>query len=870
MDFESYKIPEFFLQKSIESLNELTSFFKGYRHVKDSIAVLFNDIAEDLDVTESSATISFALAAFNSVVKSISSQNLLIAKKIDTKFIEALELFKESFSLHHYSLIEKGKKAAHKLTKARENVYKMRNEYLKAHTKQEKAEIMLNLEHEKKRMELAALNAKEMKTHAEVANENYFASLAEERKQWTEYDIVRRDISNSLKANEESRLIFIKGMIEKFAKTEQQHAQFLNKLAENVSQSLSEISIKDDLNNFEKDCLGSLKEVPREEWITYEGWKAQMKEKGQDPLSIEDSYISSNIPYEPMQDNVAIIKSKLYAIIPRERKKSADFYTCDDSPMLQASPFDDNGNDPINEIIRSPEGRIMFCEILETRKYSAFIEPYNIVTLSTIVNSVLENLNPEIDSDIVAFYKIVILSHNFYTLDGARSYLFKFLANDKFQDRKIWSKTIDRAINSKIITENENFHRNKKKLRRTKKKWDPYYKKFSIKTVEKSSASQILNEFIFYMINLNTDCDIATNLIMEAAKKSGLEKKKVLSILYELHGLKPGFTISERGYAKSIKERTTERAIWGENMFIGLTLDFLTKNDYFTLLEVCKSWNIILKAQIYKKALLEDKIYPVRKLAWKSLLYHPRRKYSEVLEHLHSNRNSIKELEDVISMDMLRTYSGNSRVNSDIVKQILRAYACYRIDIGYCQGMNYIAGTLYSVFQDEETTFWCLDEMIRNMKMEDLYSQDLPKLKYFFFSLDRLISLISPDTHLVFNSETINSSHYSSSWFITIFAGLLNQRPALLLQLWDQFLYKGWKIILKASILIIEKIKPLILNKKFEEIMTIMMSISFPTFQPEVFNEKFINDMMKIKVTNRMLIQLRKEFESIQEFVDSF
>ena len=46
-------------------------------------------------------------------------------------------------------------------------------------------------------------------------------------------------------------------------------------------------------------------------------------------------------------------------------------------------------------------------------------------------------------------------------------------------------------------------------------------------------------------------------------------------------------------------------------------------------------------------------------------------------------------------------------------------------------------------------------------------------LKLMFYQLDRLIAINLPDLHNHFKEETINSSYYSSPFFITIFTSIV-------------------------------------------------------------------------------------------------
>lgn len=114
-------------------------------------------------------------------------------------------------------------------------------------------------------------------------------------------------------------------------------------------------------------------------------------------------------------------------------------------------------------------------------------------------------------------------------------------------------------------------------------------------------------------------------------------------------------------------------------------------------------------------------------------------------------------------MDVLRSYQGSSQITHEILRNLLRTYAFYNIDVGYCQGMNYIAGTLFIQMQDEEKAFICLIGLIEKNNMTSLFEHNLPKLKLFFYQLDRLIGLLLPDVHQIFKETAISSAHFSSS-----------------------------------------------------------------------------------------------------------
>ena len=151
----------------------------------------------------------------------------------------------------------------------------------------------------------------------------------------------------------------------------------------------------------------------------------------------------------------------------------------------------------------------------------------------------------------------------------------------------------------------------------------------------------------------------------------------------------------------------------------------------------------------------------------------------------HAFLNRVKtspnlETEEVIGLDVARSYQGSLIVPAESLKNILLVYAFYNPDVGYCQGMNYIAGTIYSQFQDEEKSLKFMVALIEKYKMTELFTTDLPKLKQFFYQLDRIIGIELPELHELFKNISIGSAHFCAPWFITLFASHLQNRPMIL------------------------------------------------------------------------------------------
>ena len=69
--------------------------------------------------------------------------------------------------------------------------------------------------------------------------------------------------------------------------------------------------------------------------------------------------------------------------------------------------------------------------------------------------------------------------------------------------------------------------------------------------------------------------------------------------------------------------------------------------------------------------------------------------------------------------------------------------------------MNFIAGFLYLMFEDEALSFGVMRAIIDKFKMSQLFNTELPMLKLNFYQLDRLIQIILSDLHSHFKVKSI-------------------------------------------------------------------------------------------------------------------
>ncbi|XP_017144232.1 growth hormone-regulated TBC protein 1-A [Drosophila miranda] len=158
-----------------------------------------------------------------------------------------------------------------------------------------------------------------------------------------------------------------------------------------------------------------------------------------------------------------------------------------------------------------------------------------------------------------------------------------------------------------------------------------------------------------------------------------------------------------------------------------------------------------------------------------------------------------KEISDSISIDLPRTFPDN--IHFDTKKQrlynILIAYAHHNRDVGYCQGLNYIAGLLLIVTEDEEKSFWLLKHIVENI-VPQYHSHNMANLLRDLAVFRELVIRRFPAVNRHVDNLGLPYPVIASKWFICIFAEVLPVETVL--RIWDCVFSEGYKIVFRAAL----------------------------------------------------------------------
>ncbi|KAF8977420.1 hypothetical protein BGZ46_007407 [Entomortierella lignicola] len=159
-----------------------------------------------------------------------------------------------------------------------------------------------------------------------------------------------------------------------------------------------------------------------------------------------------------------------------------------------------------------------------------------------------------------------------------------------------------------------------------------------------------------------------------------------------------------------------------------------------------------------------------------------------------------------IEMDLHRTFPTNVLFGPggqgiDKLKHILLAYSLHNPTVGYCQGMNLLAGTLLLTNNSEEEAFWILTSMLGRHLPEDYFTQQLLSPQADQRVLKELVQEIMPRLSLHFQEMNVDLTAVTFSWFLTLFTDCLPVET--LLRVWDIFFVEGMIVVFKIAVAIL-------------------------------------------------------------------
>ncbi|XP_043369905.1 TBC1 domain family member 1 isoform X2 [Dermochelys coriacea] len=238
--------------------------------------------------------------------------------------------------------------------------------------------------------------------------------------------------------------------------------------------------------------------------------------------------------------------------------------------------------------------------------------------------------------------------------------------------------------------------------------------------------------------------------------------------------------------------------------------------------------------------------------------------YKELLKQLTSQQHAIL-------IDLGRTFPTHPYFSAQLgagqlsLYNILKAYSLLDPEVGYCQGLSFVAGVLL-LHMTEEDAFKMLKFLMFDMGLRKQYRPDMTILQIQMYQLSRLLHDYHRDLYNHLEEHEIGPSLYAAPWFLTMFA---SQFPlGFVARVFDMLFLQGSEVIFKVALSLLGSHKPLILqHENLETIVDFIKSI-LPNLGL-VQMEKTINQVFEMDIS-KQLQAYEVEYHVLQdELIDS-
>eukprot|EP00873_Tetraselmis_striata_P007410 jgi/Tetstr1/427674/TSEL_017799.t1 len=182
------------------------------------------------------------------------------------------------------------------------------------------------------------------------------------------------------------------------------------------------------------------------------------------------------------------------------------------------------------------------------------------------------------------------------------------------------------------------------------------------------------------------------------------------------------------------------------------------------------------------------------------------------------------DVKEAIFKDVSRSFPTHEffrdKANQQALYRLLRAYAAYDPEIGYCQGMNFVAGAvLLYLAPGESDAFAAMVVLMQERGLRGHYTHDMRMLQVRLWQMGQLMPAALVE-HL--EQHGVLTALYASAWFLTLFASemplsFVGRMLDVLLSASDD------SVLMKVALRIMAELQPRLLElQDMESIITLI------------------------------------------------
>ncbi|RCI03025.1 GTPase-activating protein [Rhizopus stolonifer] len=216
--------------------------------------------------------------------------------------------------------------------------------------------------------------------------------------------------------------------------------------------------------------------------------------------------------------------------------------------------------------------------------------------------------------------------------------------------------------------------------------------------------------------------------------------------------------------------------------------------------------------------------------------------------------------EKAITRDLHRTFPHHpffqSSVGQEALFNVVKAYSNYDPEVGYCQGIAFVAGPLL-LHMPEEEAFSILVQLMQRYELRGHYTPQLDLLRQRLFQFDGLLLDHLPHVHRHFNEQGVRSNMYASQWFLTLYA---YKFPLdVVYRIYDTLFTEGVDCLFRIGLALLAKNQSILLSLEFEALVTYLKDDMLTIYKDNITD--LLSESFQIQISKKRLDRLAKEHQ---------
>lgn len=189
-----------------------------------------------------------------------------------------------------------------------------------------------------------------------------------------------------------------------------------------------------------------------------------------------------------------------------------------------------------------------------------------------------------------------------------------------------------------------------------------------------------------------------------------------------------------------------------------------------------------------------------------------------------------------IDHDLPRTFPGHPWLDTPAghaaLRRVLVGYSFRDSDVGYCQGLNYVAALLLLVMKTEEDAFWMIAVLLENVLVNDCYTSNLSGCHVDQRVFKDLLAKKCPRIAAHLEALNFDVSLICTEWFLCLFAKSLPSETTL--RVWDVLFCEGANVLFNVALAIFKMgEEELLLTDQVGDVINVLHRTTHHLFDPD-------------------------------------